>query len=208
MTIDQQSEKITRRLRREEAPKFAHLKQQMRFGRWKSTYGLVKMALTHFKPGSVGLEIGSFAGESALIFMETVDALTLFCVDPWESVAEGKSYHAKLVQARECFESVVLKRYERVAAIRQTADVALSSDRENFFDWAYIDGGHSEEEVFRDIKLVLPLVKPGGIIAGHDYGRPNLHPGVTLAVDKAFGKPHHVYEDSSWVARNAKVEHE
>lgn len=39
------------------------------------------------------------------------------------------------------------------------------------FDLVFIDGHHSYESVRQDIGLALPLLKPGGTIALHDYGR-------------------------------------
>jgi hypothetical protein len=58
------------------------------------------------------------------------------------------------------------------------------------FDGAFLDGMHDEESVSRDLELILKLVKPGGFVAFHDYGRcaENGHPGfaVTPVADK-FG---------------------
>jgi predicted O-methyltransferase YrrM len=39
------------------------------------------------------------------------------------------------------------------------------------FDGAFIDAKHDLESVTRDTALVLPLIRPGGFIAWHDYGR-------------------------------------
>lgn len=39
------------------------------------------------------------------------------------------------------------------------------------FDLVFVDGHHSYESVQQDIGLALPLLKPGGTIAFHDYGR-------------------------------------
>lgn len=38
-------------------------------------------------------------------------------------------------------------------------------------DGAFLDGHHSAESVARDLELTLPLVRPGGFVAFHDYGR-------------------------------------
>lgn len=45
---------------------------------------------------------------------------------------------------------------------------------------AFIDGAHDEESVRTDIRLMLPLMKPGGILAFHDYA-PEGWPGVVKA---------------------------
>jgi hypothetical protein len=49
-------------------------------------------------------------------------------------------------------------------------------------DFVYIDGSHSYESVRNDIAAWWPLVAPGGILAGDDYGRQL--PGVVQAVDE------------------------
>lgn len=57
-------------------------------------------------------------------------------------------------------------------------------------DGAFIDGMHDEESVSRDLALALLIVRPGGFIAFHDYGRgPETgHPDfrITQVADK-FG---------------------
>ena len=57
-------------------------------------------------------------------------------------------------------------------------------------DGCFIDAQHDEECVRRDLGLALPLVKPGGWVAFHDYGRGphNGFPtfGVTQVADE-FG---------------------
>lgn len=50
------------------------------------------------------------------------------------------------------------------------------------FDFAFIDSFHEGPDVRRDIGLVLPLMKPNGTIAFHDYG--TTFPGVTGVVQE------------------------
>lgn len=52
-------------------------------------------------------------------------------------------------------------------------------------DFIFIDGNHSREGVRADLAAYEWLVKPGGILAGHDYTT-KAHPGVRLAVDDYF----------------------
>ena len=62
-------------------------------------------------------------------------------------------------------------------------------------DGAFLDGFHDEPSVSRDLALALTLVKPGGWLAAHDYGRGdhNGHAGfrVTEVMDR-FGVDHSV----------------
>ena len=58
------------------------------------------------------------------------------------------------------------------------------------FDGCFLDAQHDTESVAADLALALPLIRPGGFVAFHDYGRSEAtgHPGfgVTEAAD-AFG---------------------
>lgn len=53
---------------------------------------------------------------------------------------------------------------------------------DNSCDLVYLDAGHSYEDVKRDLKAWFPKVKPGGVIAGHDYVNPAY--GVLEAVSE------------------------
>ena len=53
------------------------------------------------------------------------------------------------------------------------------------FDWVYVDGNHLYDYVRSDLALYDPKVKPGGLIAGDDYGDAGWwEDGVTRAVDE------------------------
>jgi len=58
-----------------------------------------------------------------------------------------------------------------------------------FFDMVYIDANHTYEWVLDDIKAWSPLVRKGGIIAGHDYDPNSVRAKsqVKKAVDEFFG---------------------
>lgn len=51
-------------------------------------------------------------------------------------------------------------------------------------DFVFIDADHVYQSVRNDVLAWLPKVKPGGIIAGHDYNPPH---EVKRAVDEIFG---------------------
>lgn len=55
-------------------------------------------------------------------------------------------------------------------------------------DAVFIDADHTWQACKADIQAWLPKVKPGGMLAGHDYSRNN-HPGVVSAVDEVLSPP-------------------
>ncbi len=46
------------------------------------------------------------------------------------------------------------------------------------FDFVFIDGDHSAPMVSRDVQALWPVLKRGGIMAGHDFHMPSVQQGV------------------------------
>lgn len=53
---------------------------------------------------------------------------------------------------------------------------------DNHLDLLYLDAGHSYDDVKRDLEAWYPKVKPGGVVAGHDFINPAY--GVLQAVNE------------------------
>ena len=49
-----------------------------------------------------------------------------------------------------------------------SSDVACKYFHPGYFDIVYIDGDHSFNGCYSDIIRFFPLIKPGGVIGGHD----------------------------------------
>lgn len=61
----------------------------------------------------------------------------------------------------------------------------------------YLDNDHGYEHVRRELRAWRPKMRPGGVLAGHDYCPQES--GVMRAVNEVFrGPPHYVFADSSW----------
>eukprot|EP01031_Cornospumella_fuschlensis_P040626 gene40626-49532_t len=50
-----------------------------------------------------------------------------------------------------------------------TSDKCMERMRKEKFDFIYLDGAHDYENVKKELPLAWPLIKPGGVLAGHDY---------------------------------------
>jgi hypothetical protein len=77
-------------------------------------------------------------------------------------------------------------------------DSTMASKYIQVADFVFIDGGHSKEQVIKDIETWLPKTKKDGTLAGHDYDG---H-GVKQAVKEKFGNNFTVV-NTSWVYKNA-----
>lgn len=76
-------------------------------------------------------------------------------------------------------------------------------------DVIYIDAAHEQEPVYNDIRTALELF-PTAILMGDDYVAPNIHPGVSLAIEQAikeglFTRKEFTHEQRVWyLTRNVK----
>lgn len=136
------------------------------------------------------VEIGSYCGRSSRAIADNLpNGGVLYCVDAWKPFEcvppvittsdEGEAVYAEFLRnMSDVIDSgtVVVRRMGSVKAA-----VTLNQDA---VDFVFIDGDHSYEAVYQDIRLWLPVIKSGGVIAGHDYG---VYPGVVQAVDERFG---------------------
>jgi predicted O-methyltransferase YrrM len=91
------------------------------------------------------------------------------------------------------------KDYKNIQLITKTSDDAVNDFEDESFDFVYIDGIHTYDQVKKDIQNYLPKVKKGGVIGGHDYVNGGHLVGVYNAVNEMFGKPDKVFVDKSWI---------
>ena len=140
-----------------------------------------------------GAELGVCAGEFSAALLEHCDPEMLFLVDVWQHIDLG--YHDKLMGN----DSIQLKRYRgvvrrfgldlRVRIIRDLSVIIAEVLPEHYLDWIYIDGDHSHRGCRGDLDAARRVVKPAGIIMGHDYDAS--HPGVIQAVDEFVAEYHY-----------------
>jgi len=120
------------------------------------------------------VEVGVYSGQSAAcLLVELHNANKLNCrldlVDTVDIALIGTSY---LAPVKHLLGEIHVGESVKVAA--KYADASLGA--------AFIDADHSYPSVRGDIDAWLPKVKPGGIIAGHDF----LLSGVIEAVSETF----------------------
>lgn len=117
----------------------------------------------------VGVEIGVESGVYSEILCRLNPGVKLFCIDPWQTY-KGYREYVKQDTINSFFE--IAKK--RLANYDVTLVKALSADavkqfEDNSLDFVYIDGNHTYPYVLQDVELWTKKVRPGGIIAGHDY---------------------------------------
>lgn len=156
----------------------------MRFHKPSRIIGLLD--LTNFiPPNSTGVEVGSWLGESAIIFAESGRIQSLTCIDTWQQPEIERAFDLNT----EPYPVIQKKKLAGTIATRLFQDESL--------DFVYIDGNHKYSVVKDDIDYWLPKIKPDGLICGHDYDPK--YPGVIQAVLMILGKPDLIFGDTSWL---------
>ncbi len=120
------------------------------------------------------LEIGTFAGVSALAFVEGGANLvvTIDCYDSGKMRGDAKrEYGRNLGDAVRLLQQtfVTLHKFTNPIIIAGHTPESLSVLRDNFFDVIFIDGDHSYDGVRDDFYAALPKCRVGGLIVFHDY---------------------------------------
>jgi hypothetical protein len=117
-------------------------------------------------------EIGVFKGDfSAQVLSITKPAL-LHLIDFWpdETIQSGGEYINGL-DACEFVRNRFLSEIglKKVVLHRELSAQVAQTFPDEYFDWIYIDAGHSYQEIKSDLHCWHPKVKTGGLITGHDY---------------------------------------
>lgn len=130
------------------------------------------------------IEFGTFHGRSARALADNMDASgNLWCVDPWAGEYKGVDPPINTF----CYPEFVNNLKDHISAGRVIPVRGYSYNFKLPFqvDMIFIDGDHRYEYVLKDIDKAIELVKPGGIISGHDYDM-QYWEGVKRAVDEKF----------------------
>lgn len=149
--------------------------------------------------GAVCAEVGTWRGDFAAVILARRSPRRLYLVDPWEYRTEDRYAQASYgghdedgQREMDAMHDDVLARFgEEIASgqvlVRRERSVAAAAALPaQSMDWVYIDADHSYEGVKADLEAYYGLVKPGGLIAGDDYGHEGawFQDGVKRAVDE------------------------
>jgi len=162
----------------------------------KQMCGSIKNRFTDVK---TFVEVGSYMGESAVIFASEFPEGKIYCIDPWIGNfdnADSASF-SDYSEVEEQFD-LRAKNFNNIVKIKK-----MSTEVDMECDVIYIDGCHKYECVIEDIKYWKDKVKYA--ICGHDYYDDyidQIQPhtaGVRKAVLELLGHPHERFADGSWI---------
>jgi len=120
-------------------------------------------------------EIGVKCGQFSEYILSRWRGRRLYSVDPWrefdmnlyhdeDNVSQDEHEQNYQITARR------LKKFgDRTVLLRMTSEEATKEIGDASLDFVYLDARHDYESVKEDIGLWYPKVRPGGVMAGHDY---------------------------------------
>lgn len=143
-----------------------------------------------------GVEIGVKLGHYSDELLSNWKGEELISIDPWLEAAPDE-YVDRSNVAQERQDDNYEKTKERLAVYgsrstiwRLTSVEAAPKVPDHSLDFVYVDARHDYLSVLEDLEAWCSKVKPGGILAGHDYVNGDLPQGefyVKKAVDEFFG---------------------
>ena len=123
----------------------------------------------------IGAEIGVKKGLFSEYLLNNWDCAKLISIDPWlEDAPEDYVDKANVPQdQQEIFYNETVQRLSKFInnslIWRMTSSEAAMKIDDYSLDFVYIDARHDYDSVMEDLSNWYHKVKPGGIIAGHDY---------------------------------------
>lgn len=146
-------------------------------------------------------EIGVQRGDNAYRILRVANPKWLYLIDCWENInwkERGEDYSGSSDNYK--YVSDTIGKEKNVIVIKDYSQIALPKLETDLFDYIYIDGDHSVVMCKKDILNSIPLLKIGGILAGHDYGVAceELAGGVAKAVRNVFGNTFVYVETGDW----------
>lgn len=147
------------------------------------------------------VEIGTYCGRSLFASAYSMSDATVISVDSGENITVSLD-NEWVTTVRD----VTLKKLHNGVKLElinaYSIDAALLCFKQGKkFDTIFIDGCHYYAECKADIEAWMPMLNPGGIMAGHDYWTQNV--GVMEAVNDVLANKFYVATNTRiWVYKN------
>lgn len=139
---------------------------------WTSAIGLVEK-IRELGSDITGCELGTSYGFNLVYFLENLPNIKhVYAVDPYMPYHDGPSGFVPqevMDKVKELFLINTEVHRERVKFLNMTGDDAHTHILNDSLDYIFIDGDHSYEAVYKDLRNYFSKVKQSGIFSGHDF---------------------------------------
>ncbi len=114
------------------------------------------------------LEIGSYEGRSALFFLDLFKNSKISCVDTWVGSDEHKEVNFNSIESNFDYNIKSLKDNMQIYKFKMTSDEFFKKNK-NKFDFIFVDGDHSNDQVLKDLKNAWSFLNKNGFLLIDDY---------------------------------------
>lgn len=156
---------------------------------WFTYPRLYRRAVENAPEGGTLVEVGSWMGKSVtFLAVEAINSgkqLRIVAVDSWEDhvpVTSPGSYDGE--ETYRSYLAHIEPVSDQVRTVRAKSLDAAETFEEESCDFVFIDASHEYQDVLEDLRAWYPKVKPGGVLAGHDYHWPGVNRAVRRFVDE------------------------
>ncbi len=167
---------------------------------WFDFSGLYSHLAFHAPQNATIVEVGSWLGKSVCYLAREAKnydkAVAIYAVDTWRGTPGDAAHQSLINQAGgpnalfEAFKTNIRAGGvdDIITPLRMSSVEASARFENESLDMVFIDASHQYADVMDDLRAWYPKVKPGGIIAGHDYapGHSESDVGVVRAVNEFF----------------------
>jgi hypothetical protein len=120
------------------------------------------------------VEVGVWRGDYSQTLIHALSPQEFYGVDPYLLYPDYTDKPGHEFYSQEMLDSLAAQVESRLKAtgdalIRDFSTKACSQFDDSSLDLVYLDGDHKYSAVSADIQAWWPKVRPGGILAGHDY---------------------------------------
>jgi len=142
-----------------------------------------------------GAEVGVENGFFARRVLDQWRGRLLYLVDVWQPMDDywdvtNAPEREQVLRLHRAVENVA-PHWGRVRIVQERSENAARLVPDAALDWVYLDANHEYGHVLRDLELWAPKVRPGGLIAGHDFLDEERH---ILGVRTVYGVKRAVHE--------------
>jgi hypothetical protein len=154
-------------------------------------------AKKHFKKPIDAVEVGVYQGDNALSILQNLNIRKMHLVDPYKVFVEPSSRMGRTEDfpenekiAREKLKGYADKCHWHIC---RSDEVDLPA-----VDFVYVDGSHEYENVIKDLYYCWSIIRPGGILAGHDWHSKGVNKAVQEFSEKTGKKVYRADGKSDW----------
>lgn len=125
---------------------------------------------------SIMVEIGSWKGRSAILFLQSNLKIHLFCLDIWPEVIESNFIRN-------------INRFNlnnRITMIKDKSKNIRKYFSSKSVDFIYLDACHKESSVYWDLITCFAILKENAFVLGDDWQKKTVQQAVRIVVDQGF----------------------